>query len=127
LAVLYLAREALWVPLGVECSDEALHDGLVTAFATRSIVFIVALTTERLSILLMETIRAKLLTTQGAEEMLRVPCLVQGTHHPLQGGGDRGHGLISRAGDGVNLLIFRNGVGMSCDGGEYVIQGSRDG
>lgn len=61
--IVYLAGEAFWVPLGIEGSDEALHDGFVTALATRGIVVIVTLPAECLAVLLMETVCSKLLAT----------------------------------------------------------------
>ena len=75
------------MPLGIEGSDETLHDGLVTALATRGIVVIVTLPAEGLAVLLVETICAKLLSAQCAEEVLRMPSLVQGSHHSLEGRG----------------------------------------
>lgn len=71
------------MPLGVEGSDEALHDGLVTPLAVRSVVLVVALAAECLAVLLVETLGTKLLATQRAEEVFWVPRLVQGTHHSL--------------------------------------------
>lgn len=72
----YLAGEAFRVPLSIEGSDKALHDGLVATLAVWGVVLIVALSTEGLAVLLMETLWTKLLPTQGAEEMLRMPGLV---------------------------------------------------
>ena len=78
-----LAGEALGVPLSIEGSDEALHDGLGAAMAARSILLIIALTTEGLLVLLMESLTTKVLATEGAEKVLRMPCLIQSTHHSL--------------------------------------------
>ena len=80
----YLATEALWMPLSPEGSDEALHDGPVAPLATRSILLVVALTTERLPVFLMETLGSEMFATQSAEEVLGMPSLVQSTHHTLQ-------------------------------------------
>ena len=72
------------MPLGIHGSDETLHNGSLTSLATRSILLVVALPTEGLPVLLMETLRTKVLTTQSAEEMLRMPSLVQCTHYSLR-------------------------------------------
>lgn len=80
----YLAREALGVPLSIQSRDEALHDGLVTALAAWGVVLVIALPTEGLALLFMETFRTKLLSTESAEEVFWMPCLVQGTHHSLE-------------------------------------------
>lgn len=86
LACTDLARETLWMPLSIEGSDEAFHDGFVAALAVRSIILIVALTTESFAVFFMKTFWTKLLPTQRAKEVLRVPGLVQGTHHSLEEG-----------------------------------------
>ena len=91
----HLAAEAFRVPLGAERSDEALHDGLLAALAPRGKLLVVALAAERLAVLLVETLRPKVLPTQSAEEVLLVPCLVQCSQHTLRGregetGVDRG-------------------------------------
>lgn len=78
------------MPLSVESCDEALHDGLVASLAARSVVLVVALATESLLVLLVETLVTKLLATTSAEEVLRMPSLVQSTHHSLGGGRRRG-------------------------------------
>lgn len=80
----YLAREALGVPLSIQGRDEALHDGLVTAFAAWGVILVIALPTKGLALLFMETFRTKLLSTESAEEVFWMPCLVQGTHHSLE-------------------------------------------
>lgn len=77
------------MPLGIEGRDETLHDGLVTALAARGVVVIVTLPAEGLVVLLVETVCAKLLATECAEEVLRMPSLVQGTHHSLEGVGEK--------------------------------------
>ena len=81
----HLAGEALWMPLCIHGRDEALHDGSITPLATRSILLIIALPTKCLGVFLVESLGSKVLPTQRAEEMLRVPGLVQGTHHSLRG------------------------------------------
>ena len=80
------------MPLGIDGSDESLHNGLVTAPAAWSKLLIVALTAEGLAILLVETLRSKVLATQRAEEVFRMPCTIQGPHHTLKGGGREGEG-----------------------------------
>ena len=59
----YLAREAFWVPLGIDGCDEALHDGLVTATTARSKLLIVALSAECLAVFLVEPLCPKMLAT----------------------------------------------------------------
>lgn len=58
-----LAREAFWVPLGIDGCDEALHDGLVTATTARSKLLIVALSAECLAVFLVEPLCPKMLAT----------------------------------------------------------------
>ncbi len=87
-----LAGEALWVPLGVEGGDVALHDGLLTPLAARGKLLVVALPAEGLVVLLVEALGAKVLATERAEEVLRVPGLVQGAHHSL---GQEGEGEVN--------------------------------
>lgn len=79
----YLAGEALWMPLGIDCSDEALHDGLVTASATRGKLLVVTLSAEGFAVFLVETFSSKVLATQSAEEVLRMPGPIQSSHHTL--------------------------------------------
>lgn len=74
------------MPLRIESSYEALHDGFVATLAAWGIVLVVALATEGLPVFLVEAVRTKLLAAQRAEEVLRVPGFVQGTHDPLEGG-----------------------------------------
>lgn len=79
-----LAGEALGMPLGVDGRDKALHDGFVTTSTTRSKLLIVTLATKGLSILLVKSFSAKVLTTQCAEEMLGMPRPVKSSHHTLK-------------------------------------------
>jgi len=72
------------MPLGIEGRDEALHDGLGAAPAARGVLLIVALTAIGLVVLLVESLTAKTLATERAEEMLWMPGFVQSTHHPLR-------------------------------------------
>lgn len=74
------------MPLSIKGSDKSFHDGLVTPLAARSIVLIVALLAVCLPIFLMKALRSKLPPTEGAEKVLRVPSLVQGSHHSLEKG-----------------------------------------
>ncbi len=96
----YLAREALWVPLGIESCNKAFHDGLAAALTARGVVLVVTLATVRLAVLFMETVRTKLPPAERAEEMLRMPRLVQSPHHLLyerererRGGGVTNHNM----------------------------------
>ena len=84
LLVSHLAAEALRVPLGAQGCHVALHDGLVAALAAGGKLLVVALSAEGLAVLLVETLGPKVLAAEGAEEVLRVPGLVQGTHHTLR-------------------------------------------
>ena len=85
----HLAAEALGVPLGAEGSDEPLHDGLVTPLAVRGKPLVVALPTEGLALLLVETLSSKVFPAESAEEVLFVPGLAQRPQDPLCGGGGR--------------------------------------
>ena len=69
----YLAGEALRVPLSIDGSNEALHDGLVTPTTARSKLLIVALAAKGLAVFLVETLRTKVLATQRAEKVLGMP------------------------------------------------------
>ena len=73
------------MPLGVDGSDETLHDGLVTATTARGKLLVVALPAEGLAVLLVETLRPKVLATQRAEEVFGMPRTIQGPHHTLRG------------------------------------------
>ena len=72
------------MPLGIEGRDESFHDGLGAAPAARSILLIVALSAVRLVVLLVKSLAAKTLATEGAKEVLRVPGFVQSTHDALR-------------------------------------------
>lgn len=80
----YLASKAIRMPLGIESSNEPFHYCLFTAFATRSKLLIIALPAKGFSIFLMEPICSKMLTTQSAEKVLRMPCSIQSTHNFLK-------------------------------------------
>lgn len=88
------------MPLGAESGDEALHDGFLATLAARGKLLIVALAAEGLAVLLVETLRAKVLATQSTEEVLLVPGLVQSTEHTLEGGRRKEGGGREREGGG---------------------------
>ncbi len=77
------------MPLSIEGRDVALHYGLLTPLAAWGKLLVVALATKCLVVLLVETLRTKVLATERAEEMLRMPGFVQSTHHSLGGEGGR--------------------------------------
>ena len=70
--------------MGIQCSDEPLHDGFLTPLAVGGKLLVVALPAEGFRILLMESLRSKVLSTQRAEEVLWVPRLIQCSHHTLR-------------------------------------------
>lgn len=80
------ADEALGVPLAIEGRDVVLGDGTVAASALGGKQLEVIFLTEGLPILVMKAPFPKLLATLGAEEVLRVPCLVQGSYAFIQNG-----------------------------------------
>jgi len=89
------------VPLGIQCSNEPLHDGLLASLAARGKLLVVALSAEGLPILLMESLWSKVLPTQCAEEVFRMPCFFQCSHHTLRGrrgreGREEGRGVKER-------------------------------
>lgn len=74
------ADEALWMPLSVECRDVVLHDGGVAASTLGSEHVEVVVSAVRLAILLVETIVPEGVAALRAEEVIRVPRLVQRRH-----------------------------------------------
>ena len=72
------------MPLGIQCSDEPLHDGFLTPLAVGGKLLVVALPAEGFRILLMEPLWSKVLPTQGTEEVLWMPRLIQCSHHTLR-------------------------------------------
>ena len=82
--VSHLAAKALWMPLGAEGGHKPFHDCPLTALTPRGKLLIVALRTVRLAVLLMETLGPKVLATQSAKEVLRMPSLAQSSHAALE-------------------------------------------
>ena len=76
--------EAFWVPCEAQGGDEALHDGPLAAVALWRKLLVVVLPAVRLPVLLVEPLVTEMLTTQRAEEMLRMPRLPQGIHTTLE-------------------------------------------
>ncbi len=79
-----MADEALRMPLCVERSDVVVHDRPLTAFAARREHAEVVLATECLAVLLVESVFAELAAALRAEEVLRMPGLVQSGDALLQ-------------------------------------------
>jgi len=73
----YPADEAVRMPLRVQRRDVVLHDGPVAAIALRGKHLEVVVAAIGFAIALMESLLAELLAALGAEEVLRVPGLVQ--------------------------------------------------
>ena len=61
------------MPLGINGGDEAFHDGFVTTPTAWSKLLVIALTAKGLAVLLVESLRTKVFTTQRAEEVFRMP------------------------------------------------------
>lgn len=76
----YPADEAVRVPLAVEGRYVVLHDGAVAAAALGGEHVEVVLAAVGLAVPLVEALLAELLAALGAEEVLRVPGLLQGGH-----------------------------------------------
>lgn len=72
-----LADEAVRMPLRVERGDVILHDGFIAATALGREHIKVVRAAVRLAVPLMEPVFPELLAALGAEEMLRVPSLLQ--------------------------------------------------
>ena len=68
------------MPLAVEGRDVVLHDGAVTTSALGREHVEVVLAAVGLTVALVEALLAELLAALGAEEVLRVPGLVQRRH-----------------------------------------------
>lgn len=68
------------MPLAVQRRYVVLHDGAVAAAALRCEHIEVVLPAVRLAVPLVEALLAELLAALGAEEVLRVPGLLQGGH-----------------------------------------------
>lgn len=68
------------MPLGVQSRDVVFHDWLVATSTLGGKHVEVIIATVRLSIPLMEAVLAELLTALSAEEVLRVPGLLQCRH-----------------------------------------------
>lgn len=80
------ADEAFGMPECVEGRDVVLQDGTGTATTFGGKHVEVILSTERLSILLMKTFRSKKGSTLGAEEVFRMPSLIQSSDNFIQYG-----------------------------------------
>lgn len=80
------ADKALWVPLAVQGRDVVLRDGSVAAATLGGEQLKVVITAVGLAILFVKTSLAKLGATVGTEEVLWMPCLVQGSHTFVQDG-----------------------------------------
>ena len=76
----YPANKALRVPLATKGRDVALHDGHAAALALEREHGQVVVLAVRLAVLLVETVLAKLTAALGAEEVVRVPSLLQRSH-----------------------------------------------
>lgn len=74
------ADEALRMPLGVECRDIIFHDGRVAATTLGRKHIEVILAAVRLPIPFVEALVPKRVAALCAEEVLRMPGLVQGSH-----------------------------------------------
>lgn len=74
------------MPLRVQRRDVVLHDGPVAAIALRGEHLEVVVAAVGLAVALMETLLAELLAALGAEEVLRVPGLVQRRDALVQNG-----------------------------------------
>lgn len=72
-----LADEAVGMPLRVERGDIVFHYGFVAATALGGEHIEVVRTTVRLAVPFMEPVLTELLSTLSAEEVLRVPGLLQ--------------------------------------------------
>lgn len=79
-----LADEAIGMPLSVECRDVVFHDGFVAAAALgREHVEVVGAAVG-LPIPFVESVLPELLAALGAEEVLRVPGLLERRHAFLE-------------------------------------------
>ena len=72
----YLTDKTLGMPLGIQRRDEVLHNGPVTAPASRSEHVKVVVAAIGLAVLLVETVVAERLPALSAEEVFRMPRLV---------------------------------------------------
>lgn len=94
------------MPLGVERRDVVLHDGAAAAAALgREHVKVVVLAV-RLAVLLVEAVLAELLAALRAEEVLRVPRLLQRRHAFLW---DKKSSPPKRR---VKILVLRSEMGF---------------
>lgn len=76
----YPADETLRMPLSVESGNVSLRDGRGASFAFEGEHGQVVLLAVRLTVLLLESVLAKLAAALGAEKVVRMPRLVQGRH-----------------------------------------------
>lgn len=76
----YTADKAVGVPLAIQGRDVVLSDWPVAAATLGCEQLEVVVAAVRLAVLLVEAALAKLHPAVGAEEVLRVPCLVQGSY-----------------------------------------------
>ncbi len=79
-------HKALRVPLHIKSSDVVLHDCTMAAATLGGKHIKIVLFTVHLAVLLMEAPLTERLTALGAEEVLRVPGLIQGGHTFIQDG-----------------------------------------
>lgn len=78
------ADEALGMPLGVEGGNVVLHDGRVAASTLGGEHVVVVLAAIRLSVAFVEALLAESISALCAEEVFRMPRLVQGCHTFVQ-------------------------------------------
>ena len=69
------AREAIWMPLLAQRSDDAIRDGLVALGAARAEEALVALLAVRLTLVLKEGLRPQILMAIAAAKVLHMPKL----------------------------------------------------
>ena len=72
------------MPCVAQGGNEALHDGPLAAVTLGGKFLIVVLPTVCLPVLLVESLISKMLATQRAKEMLRMPCFTQSIHATLE-------------------------------------------
>lgn len=74
------ANKAFWVPLAAEGRDVVFGDGSVATTTLGCKLFVVVFLAIGLAITFVEATFPKLFAALGAEEVLRMPCLIQCCH-----------------------------------------------
>lgn len=115
------AHEASRMPLSVQGGHVVLHDGTVAAAALGRKQVEVVVAAVRLAVLLVKAVLAELFAALGAEEVLRVPGLLECRHAFIK---DGAIAVRTSGGEQVVIVGFTVGAGISFEevsGSQFLI------